>query len=91
MAHRAYTPSLSARLSLARPMLFRAGLLGLCLGLVIVGLMENVARFGSPETLRSDARVAPSEVSAPIEAAHLREDRMHVVARAENPADMTLR
>lgn len=91
MVYRVETPSLRARLSLARPMLFRAGLLGLCVGLLIIGLMENLTRFGSPESLRSDARVAPSQVSTPIEAAHLREDRMHVVARAENPADVTLR
>lgn len=91
MAHRAETPSLRARLSLARPMLFRAGLLGLCAGLVIIGLMENVTRFGSPNTLRSDARVAPSSLSLPVESAQARADRMQVAVRTENPANVTLR
>lgn len=46
-----------------RAMILRAGLLGLCLGLVIIGLLENVNRFGSPQAQRSDARIEARQTS----------------------------
>lgn len=91
MAFRADTPSFGARLSLARPMLTRAALLGLCLGLVVVGLMENVTRFGSPETLRSQARLTPTPVHEAIETSTLREDRLDVAIRIDDANYLTLR
>jgi hypothetical protein len=59
-------------------MVLRAGLVGLCIGLVMIGLLENLSRFGSPETLRSQDRIlssqSPSAVEQPGRAD--REDRL---------------
>jgi hypothetical protein len=91
MARRDETLSMRARLLLARPMLLRAGLLGLCIGLVVIGLMENVTRFGSPETLRSDARVSPTDPRELSDSQPLREDRLDVAIRIDDANFITLR
>ena len=58
-----------------RSLFAQAALLGLCCGLVIIGLMENATRLSAPETLslahserriaaEADAMDAPSQVAA---------------------------
>jgi hypothetical protein len=91
MARRDETLSIRARLLLARPMLLRAGLLGLCIGLVVIGLMENITRFGSPDTLRSDARLSPTDPSVLGDTQPLREDRLDVAIRIDDASYITLR
>ncbi len=91
MVGRDETLCLRGRLTLVRPMLLRAVLFGLCVGLVIVGLMENVTRFGSPETLRSEARLSPTDSSNPSDSQPLREDRLDVAIRIDDANYITLR
>jgi hypothetical protein len=62
--------------------LLRAGLLGLCAGLTIIGLMENANRFSTPETLR-----APwSQSERPVD---LRADRLDVAIHVDDDAPIT--
>lgn len=40
----------------------RAGLVGACLGVVIIGLLENADRFSDPQAIYHDARLEPTQV-----------------------------
>lgn len=62
--------------------LLRAGLLGLCLGLMVIGLIENADRFSTPETLHTRT----SE-----QAPDLRADRLDVAMQLSEEVSLQAR
>ncbi|MFK7793340.1 MAG: hypothetical protein AB8B88_11810 [Devosiaceae bacterium] len=66
----------------AKPMLARAGLIGACFGIAIIGILENYNRFGDPEAIYRDARLQPSEVGHATDQPASRSDRLVTVDNA---------
>ena len=76
MTNRAPDTSIRTRLSAAKPMLIRAGLLGLCLGMVIIGLLHNFNRFKDPEELMPNAQLEAIGVGQSGSVSSQRSDRL---------------
>ena len=76
MTNRVPDMSIRTRLSAAKPMLIRAGLLGLCLGMVIIGLLHNFNRFKEPEELMPNARLETTGVDHSGSVSGQRSDRL---------------
>lgn len=78
MTRRAQDTSIRARLLAAKPMLIRAGLLGLCLGMVIIGLLHNFNRFQAPEELMPNAQLETMGLGQSTATPDERADRLDV-------------
>lgn len=50
------------KMAAAKPMMVRAGLVGMCLGIAIIGLLENTSRFSDPGAIYTDARLEAGQV-----------------------------
>ena len=72
MALSAFTPSPSQGVAITKDMFLRAGLLGLCLGVIVIGLLENRDRFSNPDALYAERHQSTSAENAPFN----REDRL---------------
>ncbi len=57
---------------ISRDMFLRAGLFGLCLGFIVIGLLENRDRFSDPDTLYAERHHATPAENASFN----REDRL---------------
>ncbi len=50
------------KMAAAKPMMVRAGLAGMCLGIAIIGLLENTGRFSDPGAIYTDARLEAGQI-----------------------------